>query len=664
MSISFFGLDIAITGMTANQKALEVTGHNVANLGTEGYSRQSAILVGAPTRTLIKWKVEMGVDVQQVRQIRDLFQDNLVRTASNGLGYWETRYKAVEDLQAIVGEPMNEGLQNSMNQFWDSWQELAKAPESLTIRSLVRQRADSLVRYVNHIGTQLNKLQSDMNAEIKTRIEEVNDITQRIRDLNIKIASAEAGSNLPNDYYDQRNLLVDRISKLVAADVNVTQDGQMDIIVGGYALVSKGIQTNLVAASNSMLSNFYTPKLQGYDIEVNVGQGIIKGLLEGRGEVSGAIGNPDNGSPNTNAEITMLVDTSSLTPAQQANLDPTIPANPTIEALKAEMTARGLTPVIRYVPYDGTQAGLNTAITTLTNTEAVPAGANRFLVIASNENMGGDGTSVNSTTVTSWLARLTSGGFNTSVLTNAGDYDAGDVGEPGWNVFAEQTYGSFYNMTDFATNPTGVLSGMGQAFSKEVDVRMATEVDSTNIVSNVRREFNALLSVMMRTVNFLHKQGTTLNGLAGEDFFVAYNPDRPLEMGNIKRNDNLSDINNIVAGRTDANGDNTIALQVANLRNNMLMTGRSKALSLDSYYQNLILKIGNTGHNAESIMNNQRSLVQQADGIRQSIMGVSLDEEMGNMIKFKYAYNAASKNIKVVDEMIDTLVNRMGAGRG
>ena len=81
MSISFFGLDIAITGMTANQKALEVTGHNVANLGTEGYSRQSAILVGAPTRTLIKWKVEMGVDVQQVRQIRDLFQDNQIGRA-------------------------------------------------------------------------------------------------------------------------------------------------------------------------------------------------------------------------------------------------------------------------------------------------------------------------------------------------------------------------------------------------------------------------------------------------------------------------------------------------------------------------------------------------------------------------------------------------------
>jgi flagellar hook-associated protein 1 FlgK len=659
VSISFFGLDIAITGKSANQKALEVTGHNVSNLGTEGYARQSAILVGAPTRNLLRWKIEMGVDVQQVRQIRDLFQDNLVRTASNGLGYWETRYKAVEDLQAIVGEPMNEGLQNTMNQFWDSWQELAKAPESLTIRSLVRQRAESLVRYVNHIGSQLNKLQSDMNAEIKTRIEEVNDITQRIRDLNIKIASAEAASNLPNDFYDQRNLLVDRISKLVTADVNVTEDGQMDIMVGGYALVTKGIQTNLTAAPNSQLSAFYTPKIEDLDIEVNVGQGIIKGLLEGRGEVSGAIGNPDNGSPNTNAEITMLVDTS-LPAAQQTALD----AN--VAAIETEMRARGLTPTITRVNYDGSEAGLNTALTTLTNAEAVPAGANRFLVIATDGNIGGTGgTAVDGATITSWINRLKADDFNTSIISSPADYAAGDLGEPGWKVFADQTNGGFYDIANLTgAGAADLFAGMGTAFSNEVDVRMATDVESSNIVSNVRREFNSLLSVMMRTVNYLVKQGTTLNGLAGEDFFVSSNPDRPLEMGNIKLNGNLADINNIVAGRTDANGDNTIALKVANLRNEMLMTGRTKALSLDSYYQNIILKIGNTGHDAESIMNNQRSLVQQADGIRQSIMGVSLDEEMGNMIKFKYAYNAASKNIKVVDEMIDTLVNRMGAGRG
>ncbi len=263
--------------------------------------------------------------------------------------------------------------------------------------------------------------------------------------------------------------------------------------------------------------------------------------------------------------------------------------------------------------------------------------------------------------VTGWSARLANSGISTSFLTNQADYDAGDVGEPGWKALSEISYGSFY---DLAGTLSDVLHQMGTDAADEIDTRMATNVESSNIISSVRRELNALLSIMMRSVNYQHKSGTTLNGLAGEDFFVAENPNHPLEMGNIKLNGNLADVNNIVAGKTNANGDNTIALAIANQRNEMLMTGRTKSLSLDSYYQNVILELGNTGYDAESIMKNQQVLVNQADAIRQSVMGVSLDEEMGNMIKFKYAYNAASKNIKVVDEMIDTLVNRMGAGRG
>ncbi len=655
MSISFFGLDIAITGMAANQKALEVTGHNVSNLGTEGYARQGAILVGAATRSYGNWKIEMGVDVQQIRQIRDLFQDNLVRSESNALGYWETRYKAVEDLQAIIGEPMSDGLQSAMNKFWDSWQELSKAPESLTIRSLVRQRADSLVTSVNHIGSQLNKLQADLNTEIKTRIDEVNEITGKVRDLNIKIASAEAGSNLPNDYYDQRNLLVDRLSKLVSVDVNVAVDGQMDLMVGGYFLVAKGVQTKLVAASNGEQSNFYTPKLEGYDIEVKVGQGIIKGLLEGRGEVTGGIASVDNGTPNTNAEITVLVDTSTVAGAPPAG----IAAN--IARMTDEMKLRGLTPTVNYQYYDGTEAGFTTAVNTLTTEPATLTSANRFLLVATDANPGGDGTTVASATVTGWATRLAGNGISTSFLTNQADYDAGDVGEPGWQVISGQSYGGFYNL---AGTLSDVFHQLGTDTADEIDTRMATTVKSTNIISSVRRELNALLNIMVRTVNYLHKSGTTLTGLAGEDFFVASNPNHPLEMGNLRLNANLQDVNNIVAGKTNANGDTTIALAIANQRNEMLMTGRTKSLSLDSYYQNVILELGNTGYDAESIMRNQQVLVNQADAIRQSVMGVSLDEEMGNMIKFKYAYNAASKNIKVVDEMIDTLVNRMGAGRG
>ena len=137
-----------------------------------------------------------------------------------------------------------------------------------------------------------------------------------------------------------------------------------------------------------------------------------------------------------------------------------------------------------------------------------------------------------------------------------------------------------------------------------------------------------------------------------------------MEMGNIRVSNAVKDLNNIVASLTDANGDNEIALKIAHLRNESLMEGYTQTLSVDDYYQYIILRVGNMGNDAEKIAQNQLALANAADNNRQTTMGVSLDEEMSNMIKFKYAYNAATKTISIINEMLDTLMHRTGiAGR-
>ena len=97
----------------------------------------------------------------------------------------------------------------------------------------------------------------------------------------MKIMSAEAAGNSPNDYYDERNMLVDRLSTLVAAETWIGPEGNMDIIVDGYFLV-QGNPDWIYAAPNQDLSSFYTPKVEGIDVAIDVGQGVIKGLLEAR----------------------------------------------------------------------------------------------------------------------------------------------------------------------------------------------------------------------------------------------------------------------------------------------------------------------------------------------------------------------------------------------
>lgn len=682
MGAGFVGLDTALSGLSASQKALEVTSHNVSNLSTQGYSRQSVVMASAYPRTYGSgWKVEMGVSIQQIRQIRHTFMDNIYRTESNALGYWQARSTAIDDLQAILGEPMTAGLQSSLNNFWDAWQEVSKAPESLTIRALLKQRAEALVESLNHIGAQINKLQDDLNNEIKLRIDEVNEITRQIAELNVKIMSAEAAGNAPNDYYDQRNALVDRLSTLVEVDTWLGPEGNLDILVGGYFLVSKGVQTRIYAAPNDDLSSFYTPKLEGTDVEINLGKGLIQGLLEARGQVSGAKGSYDNGTPNTTADITIVVDAANTSEAYRLQI------RNHIRQLADDLEKRGLDYNLRLMVTGTGEAIESTDFGKDADAlvDAIPTGnyengtydfgdiideaaaksdpnANRYILVFSEASINGNGVVASDDTVSSYVSRLNQNGITLSVVTSEIYYDAGEDAEKGWSFITGGTDGKTYNIG--AADYESLMKSISKDINDNVNKRISTVPEDLNIISSVKKQLNALINIMAREINYIHQSGKTLNGKDGGLFFDTLDSSLPLEMGNIAISSDLKDLNNIVASATDANGDNTIALQIAGLRNENLMTGNGKILSLDTYYQNIILHVGYLGQEATNMYESQKQLVNQADQIRQSVMGVSLDEEMTNMIKYQYAYNANSKMISVINSMLETIIFRLGvAGR-
>lgn len=672
---SFTGLNTAVSGMYSNQKALEVTGHNISNLGTPGYTRQQAVLATANTQYIVNNWVEMGAKVEEVRQIRNAFLDNIYRREVNALGYWEARYNSVKDLEAILGEPMLDGLQNTLNQFWNSWQELAKTPDSLTVRALVRQRAEALVYHLNHMGHQINKLQDDINTEIIKRIDEVNSITTEIAELNILIAKAEIAGNRPNDYYDQRNYLVDQLSKLVKTEVREHADGQMDVIVGGYFLVSRTEKTNIVAAQNSTLSHFVTPEVEGLGVELDVGEGTIKGLLESRGMVSGAKGSYDNGTPNTTADITFAVNLSDASPEYLSNL------KNSIKNYVSEIRSNGLNYNLRLITYDesgnvinanfganyfafldaiddlstnSTSFDFGSVVSELANTEPFSDGANRYLVVYTPE-----GITASEDELNNFAKTLKANNMSVSVLA-----PPEAEGVPGWNTIANATGGEMYDITTAEEDFASLMSKIGMDTAANVNKRIATANESLNIISSVKKMLNAVVSIVAREVNRLHMSGKTLNGLDGGLFFEPIEDSMPIEMGNIKVSDSIKDLNNIVASATDANGDNELAIRIAKLRNESLMTSATQVLSVDAYYQHIILKVGNVGNEARQHTESQKALVHAADNDRQAIIGVSIDEEMSNMIKFKYAYNAATKTIGVINEMLDTIINRTGiAGR-
>jgi len=642
MGVSFASYEIARSGLLVNERGLYVTGHNISNVNTTGYVRQQAMIKNGPVQTTITRggmiQLGLGADIQEVRQIRHTFLDNIYRQENTTLGYWESRQKTFLDVEAIVAEPMESGLQNVLNQFWDSWQELSKEPDSLTVRALVRQRSEALVQQINHMGTQLDRLQSDLNSEISVRIDEVNEITRQIANLNVTILRSEITGDSANDYRDQRNSLIDRLTKLVKVDVNEMQDGQIDVTLGGYFVVQKGISTNLYAAERNAGDNFYVAKLDGTNTEIPLKSGIIKGLMESRGEVSGAIGSYENGTPNTKADVVFFVDTTTMTDTAEVDAR--------VDAYRQELLKRGIDANV--TKQEIAAADVDDLTGLISGVSGLRTDANKYAIILTDKTTGD---------FTALQSALTAKGMEASAITDT---------PAAWTTLVGELDGSTYSLTDFSSTTTGTFEALTQSMAAgtNADVSEAISVvgDSLNIVSDMKQRLNALVNVMLREVNYLHRSGMNMKDPAtsGEDIFVTINSSRPLEMGNIQLNSNLSDLSNIAASKTGDNGDNSNALEIANLRNKSLIDGVTGTLSIDDYYQAIILSMGNNGADSVRIAESQGKLVQSADAYRTSITGVSMDEEMTNMMKYKFAYDAASRALNVIDSMMETIVNRMG----
>jgi flagellar hook-associated protein 1 FlgK len=189
---------------------------------------------------------------------------------------------------------------------------------------------------------------------------------------------------------------------------------------------------------------------------------------------------------------------------------------------------------------------------------------------------------------------------------------------------------------------------------------------SSQILPEVRKRINALVNIICRSVNELHRSGKTLDDppLDGEDFFVPINGNRPLELGNIKINPKFLEpngLNYIVASESGAKEDNTIARAIANLRNLPRSISTSVGeTTFDDYYRDAIFMISNQAAESERYLDNQITVTNSLDQMRHSIMDVSMDEELSNMLKFKFGYDAAARVLNVIDSMIEHIITRLG----
>jgi flagellar hook-associated protein 1 FlgK len=240
------GLQTALSGLLAEQQAMDVTGHNIANANTEGYSRQVAVLetnqaIPVPALSAITGQggqLGTGVTVETYTRIRNAYIDAQWRAQNSALGAAGAQAEELEQAQSAFNEPSSTGIASQLSNFWTAWSSLANSPTSAAAKEGVVAAGERLATAFNQLSAQLSTISAQATQQFETRTGangEVADYANQIAQLNAQIKQAEQARQPPNDMLDRRDLLIDKLSSLAQVTVTKQPDGTDTISFGDAA---------------------------------------------------------------------------------------------------------------------------------------------------------------------------------------------------------------------------------------------------------------------------------------------------------------------------------------------------------------------------------------------------------------------------------------------
>lgn len=268
MRSTFHGLETSKRGLFAQQTAMNTTGHNIANANTVGYSRQVVnftasrpIEVPGISSSTAPGQLGTGVNFSDIGRVRESFLDGQYRDQNQSLGNWEVQRATLGRIEEIINEPSETGMSSVLDDFWNSWHDLANQPDNLTARSVVMENSVTLTNMFGDTATKLNNLESDINDSINIKTQDLNTKLNQIAELNEQIFRIEQLGSNANDLRDQRDLITDEISRIINIDVVETSRGYT-ISTGSTQLVTGNVVTQL--DPNSLPSDISGGELYGY----------------------------------------------------------------------------------------------------------------------------------------------------------------------------------------------------------------------------------------------------------------------------------------------------------------------------------------------------------------------------------------------------------------
>ena len=249
-------LGIGTTALSALQRAISTTGQNIANVNTEGYSRQSVSLSARPAQDIGAGYLGSGVQVTSIDRAYNQFLANDVQQRTASSGYYSLYANAAERVDSMLGDPST-SIAQAMDSFFASAEAVANSPTSLPERQVMLSNAETLVQRFDYIVSRIDDVTKQMNSQINSAVSEINQLAGGIATLNNEIAKVSGGSTgLPNDLLDQRDALLVQLSSLVDTKTLAQDDGSLNVFIGrGQPLVTGSVAETLATQTDPELGS-------------------------------------------------------------------------------------------------------------------------------------------------------------------------------------------------------------------------------------------------------------------------------------------------------------------------------------------------------------------------------------------------------------------------
>lgn len=651
-------LYVGSSGLRSAQNAMNTSANNLANVNTVGYVRQQVLFADKhynkfSNAAVSAQRVGLGVGIGEIVHARNVFLDKTYRSEAGRQSYYSSYYNAIDEVQSLYQELegtafkdvlMGSGSDRDSNSsLWSAFEMLAQDPSDMTNQGLVIQRSNLLLTRANAIYSSISSYQSKINIQISNDIDRVNELGKQIYKLNLEIQSIEAtGVETAYDLRDARDTALDELGSLVNMSytedttgvVTVKVEGQYFVDEANMYEVGKQIDrsTGYVNAYWPYLSNeengqytnlfdFSMPISSEYNTDI----GEIKALIQARGTGVKNFAYLEGADPEQYANSVGM----SVMEESEAQLDVLI---------------HGLASMINDILAPNTRASFSVRTENADGTYSISEYKNVKVLDVENCRLGSD-------------MRIPPRELFTRVGVPERYTEVTDTNGKTWYI---------YNEEDTFDCKTVNLAGK--------NYQIWDESKGNGYVTTIT--YDSQTNQALRSEEGPYEQWQTANNqkyikqfISGKSYYVL-NPDYALDtstqytLASLGVNDELENQADLFPHLTQSTHeiDYGMGKELTDLwtaKTLKIYPGSEATFSFSDYYTEMIGGIASAGSTYESTSNTLYSSVSAIDNKRQQVTGVSTDEELASMIKYQNAYNAASRYIQTVSDMIEVLVTSL-----